>query len=284
MNLKQSVKQVTIKSNRITIREAGMDKVRSSDGTEIAYNRTGSGPPLVLVHGGTADHTRWSPVLPSLEQHFAVYAIDRRGRGGSGDTDPYAIEREFEDVAAVVDAIGGPVVLLGHSFGAVCSLQAVLLTTNIRKIILYEPPPSGFSESPETLARMQAHLDSGDREGLLSTFLLEAAGLTAEELEIMRSVPAWQGRVAAAHTILRELKSIEALPPFDAERFRQLKIPTLLLQGGESSALYKDSIETIHAMLPDSRIVVMPGQQHIAMNTAPDLFVREVLTFLLDSE
>jgi pimeloyl-ACP methyl ester carboxylesterase len=260
-----------------------MNTLQSTDGTMIAYYQSGSGPPLVLVHGGTADHTRWAPVLPPLESHFTIYAIDRRGRGGSGDTEPYTIEREFEDVAAVIDSISEPVNLLGHSFGAVCALHAALLTPNIRKLILYEPPPPGFKESPDTLARMQALLDAGDRDGVISTFLLEAAGLSPQELEMMRSVPAWQGRVAAAHTILRELNSLEALSPFSEERFRQLRVPTLLLLGGDSIKLYRECIEQLHAMLPNSRITVMPGQQHVAMNTAPDLFVRDVLAFLLDS-
>lgn len=261
-----------------------MDTIRSNDGTEIAYARSGSGPPLVLVHGGTADHTRWAPVLAPLEAQFTVYALDRRGRGGSGDTEPYAIEREFEDAAAVIDSIGGPVDLLGHSFGAVCSLGAALLTDNIRKLVLYEPPPPGFKESSETLARMQTLLDAGDREGALSAFLQGIAGLPPHELEIMRSVPAWQGRVAAAHTILRELNQLATLPPFDADQFKHMESPALLLLGGDSVAIYREHVEQLHAMLPNSRIVVMPGQQHVAMNTAPDLFVREVLNFLTEPD
>jgi pimeloyl-ACP methyl ester carboxylesterase len=263
-----------------------VETARSKDGTEIAYSRSGSGSPLVLVHGGTADHTRWLPVLPSLEEHFTVYAVDRRGRGRSGDTEPYSIEREFEDVAAVVDSIGGAVDVLGHSFGALCSLEAALLTTNIRKLILYEPPPPGVKETmpPETAARMRTLLETDDRDGVISTFLLEVAAIPPDEVELMRTLPAWQGRVAAAHTILREIDHLEAQPPFNSERFRLMDTPTLLLVGGESHPLYKENIEKIDTALPNSRIVVMPGQQHIAMNTAPDLFVREVLAFLLDND
>ena len=116
------------------------ETVASKDGTPIAYWRSGEGPPLVLVHGTTADHSRWAPVLPAFEQHFSACAIDRRGRGGSGDSDEYAIEREFEDVAAVVDSLGEPAFLIGHSYGAVCALEAALLTRNVRKLVLYEPP------------------------------------------------------------------------------------------------------------------------------------------------
>jgi pimeloyl-ACP methyl ester carboxylesterase len=98
--------------------------VTSKDGTRIACFRSGEGPPLVLVHGTAADHGRWRPVLPAFEERFTVCAVDRRGRGGSGDSDDYAIEREFEDVAAVVDSLGEPVNLLGHSYGALCALEA----------------------------------------------------------------------------------------------------------------------------------------------------------------
>jgi pimeloyl-ACP methyl ester carboxylesterase len=260
-----------------------MHTIQSTNGVQIAYQRSGAGPPLVVVHGGTADHTRWAPILPALEEHFTVCAMDRRGRGASGDAQPYAIEREFEDVAALVDSLsaGGKVDVVAHSFGAVCALEAALLTSNIRKLVLYEPAPPGFREAPATIARMRQQLDAGDREGLLGTFLLEAAGLTPDELELVRSVPAWRGRVAAAHTILREVESIAALPPFDAGRFGRLATPTLLLLGGESRVAYREATEQLHSMLPSSQIAVMPGQQHIAMNTAPEVFVGEVLGFLL---
>ena len=115
-----------------------MDRVRSKDGTLIAYERSGTGPALVLVHGTTADHTRWASVLPMLEQRFTAYAVDRRGRGQSDDSAVYSIEREYEDIAAVVASIQGPVNLLGHSYGALCSLEAALLATNLNKLILPE--------------------------------------------------------------------------------------------------------------------------------------------------
>lgn len=117
-----------------------MDYVVSHDGTRIAYAHRGEGPPLVLIHGTGIDHSYWDPVTPELGRHFTVYSVDRRGRGQSGDTAPYAIQREFEDVAAMVASIAGDVYLVGHSYGALCSLEAALLTTNIGKMILNEPP------------------------------------------------------------------------------------------------------------------------------------------------
>src|SRR5436190_5786548 len=117
----------------------------SKDGTAIGCFVSGSGTPMVLVHGTSADHGRWAPIMPALERHFTVYACDRRGRGASGLGEPYAIEREFEDVAAVVDGIGGPVDLLGHSYGAICALEASRLTPHLRRLVLYEPPvPAGL--------------------------------------------------------------------------------------------------------------------------------------------
>jgi pimeloyl-ACP methyl ester carboxylesterase len=112
--------------------------VTTEGGTPVAYWRSGKGPPLVLVHGTAADHSRWRPVIPALEESFTVYAIDRRGRGGSGDAEDYSVEKEFEDVAAVVDSLGEPVNLLGHSYGGLLALEAALLTRNVRKLVLYD--------------------------------------------------------------------------------------------------------------------------------------------------
>lgn len=257
-------------------------KIRSKDGTEIAYWRSGSGPPLVLIHGTTADHTRWSPVSPALEQNFTLYAIDRRGRGQSGDTVPYAIEREFEDVAAVIDSIPGPVNLVGHSYGAICSLEAALLTKNIAKLVLYEPPiPAGVEIYPPGVSRrIQALVEKDDRDGALTTFFREIVRMPDQELAMLRSLPVWQARVAAAHTLPRELLADEHYR-FAPARFAELNLPTLLLLGGKSPSFFGKAIELVQAALPDSRVVVMPGQEHAAMNTAPELFTAEVVKFLL---
>src|SRR5207247_10397477 len=116
--------------------EAAAGRVVSADGTPIAWFRAGDGPPLLLVHGTTADHTTFRVVGPLLARQHAVFAMDRRGRGASGDTPPYAIEREFEDVAAVVDAVaalaGRPVDVLGHSYGGRCALRAATPPPNVR--------------------------------------------------------------------------------------------------------------------------------------------------------
>jgi pimeloyl-ACP methyl ester carboxylesterase len=115
---------------------------------------------------------------------------------------------------------------------------------------------------------------------VISTFLVEVAGITTDELAMLRSAPSWPGRVVAPHTIFRGIYKLEALPPFNPARFQALTTPALLLLGGDSIPACRKNIEQIDRALPDSRIVVMPGQQHVAMNTAPELFVRAVLAFL----
>jgi pimeloyl-ACP methyl ester carboxylesterase len=257
--------------------------VSSRDGTPIAYQRSGEGPPLALVHGTTADHSRWTPVLSAFERRFTVCTVDRRGRGGSGDPDEeYAIEREFEDVAAVVGSFGEPAFLLGHSYGALCALEAALLTPSVRKLVLYEPPIDVTDEKinpPGLIERLEALLKAGDRDGVVTTMLREAAGVPPEVVEYMRSLPAWQARVSAAHTIPRELRAQEAYR-FDLERFESLEVPTLLLVGGDSPSAFEKAVKAVSEVLPNSRIVVMPGQGHVAMDTATDLFTTEVLRFL----
>jgi pimeloyl-ACP methyl ester carboxylesterase len=258
------------------------ESVTSKDGTPIAYWRSGEGPPLVLVHGTAADHGRWAPVLPAFEERFSVCAVDRRGRGGSGDSDYYAIEREFEDVAAVVDSVGEPTILLGHSYGALCALEAALLTRNVRKLVLYEPgiEVAGQKIYPqEVIERLEALLEAGDRDGVVATFMREVAGLPPETVEHMRSQPAWQALVAPAHTIPRELRAGKAYR-LNPERFGDLWVPTLLLSGGESPAALRKAAEAVKETLSDSRIVVMAGQGHAAMDTRTDLFTTEVLRFV----
>jgi pimeloyl-ACP methyl ester carboxylesterase len=257
--------------------------VTSKDGTPIAYWRSAEGPPLVLVHGTAADHGRWTPVLSAFEERFTVCAVDRRGRGGSADPeDYYGIEREFEDISAVVDSLGEPTILLGHSYGALCALEAPLLTTNVPKLVLYEPGIEVAGEEiypQEVIERLEALLEVGDREGVVATFMREVAGLPPETVEYMRSQRAWQALVAAAHTIPRELRAQEAYR-FDPERFGDLEVPTLLLIGGESPTTFEEAEKAVAEALLDSRIVVMPGQGHVAMDTATDLFTTEVLRFL----
>ncbi len=261
-----------------------MYRVTSRDGTVLACEKSGQGPPLVLVHGTGGARTRWKPVLPFFEPQFTVYALDRRGRGESGDQQPYAIEREFEDLAALVDSFGEPVHLLGHSYGALCSLEAARLTRNLASLVLYEPPlplPGILIQPPGVLDRLEQQLAAGDRGAILTTFMTEVVRMPPHELEVFRNSPSWPARVAAAHTLPRELEA-HAAYGLDRARFADVHVPALLLLGGASPPLFAASVAWVEDALTHRRVRVLPDQQHIAIDTAPELFAREVLDFLLE--
>ncbi|MFW6205140.1 MAG: alpha/beta fold hydrolase [Actinomycetota bacterium] len=261
------------------------NRVTSRDGTEIAYWTSGEGRPLVLVHGTTADHSRWATLLPYLEPHVTAHAIDRRGRGGSGDGPAYDIEREYEDVAAVVDAVaastGSSVDVLGHSYGGACAYGAATLTPNIGRLVLYEgwaaPHPENLALPPGLHERMQAMLAAGDREDALEAFIREVVRMPDKEFEVYRSLPAWKARVAAAHTIPRETRSYPAFDPVQASK---ITVPVLLLVGADSPDSMKNDYETVAAELPDARVQVLAGQQHVAIDLIPEEFARRVVAFL----
>lgn len=264
-----------------------MEKVFSKDGTLITFYRRGEGPPLVLIHGTGAINpiVGWTAALQTLEKHFTIYAVDRRGYGESGDSPSYSIEREFEDIATVADSIKEPVNLLGHSFGALCTLEAALLTQNIRKLVLYEPAFSlpGITLYPEgVIERLETMLKADDREGLLTIVYREIAMISPHDFEQLRTAPTWEERLARAFAVPRESRAEDSYH-FEAQRFRNLDTPTLLLLGGDSPNFFKKITETINMALPNSRIAVMAGQEHIAMMTAPDLFTGELLQFLMAS-
>jgi pimeloyl-ACP methyl ester carboxylesterase len=254
-----------------------MPTVKSADGTPVAYTKTGRGAPLVLVHGISADAARWAPVMAGLEAHYTVYAMDRRGRGESGDSEPYALEREFEDVAALVDAVGEPVFLFGHSYGGLCTLHGTLRTSSVRKLAVYEPyaPVVAATEASPATLRYEALAASGERDAVVTTFLREIVQLSEKEVALMRAHPSWAGRLAAAHTIPRELRAAEQFH-FEPARFADLQVPITMFVGGNSPAFLKDATARLHAALPTSEVRVLEGQKHAAMNTAPSLFVEAV--------
>ena len=256
-----------------------MRQVTSRDGTPIAYGRSGTGRPLVLVHGTSVERFSFRFVEPLLTDRFTLCAVDRRGRGDSGDSmNGYAIEQEFADIAAVVDSLAEPADLLGHSYGATIALGAAPLARNLRRLILYEPAPGVPTVDPDLLARLDALLAGGRREQLLSVFLTEV-GLDPDALERLRASPIWEPRVAAAHTIPRELRAEESYRP-DPDAFASLAVPALLLLGTESPQWAKKGTEVVQAVLPDSRVAALEGQGHLALMTAPELVTDEITGFL----
>jgi pimeloyl-ACP methyl ester carboxylesterase len=252
-----------------------MPTVESADGTKIGFTRPGSGAPLVLVHGISADAERWAPVMSALEQTFTVFAMDRRGRGASGDDDAYGIERELEDVVALVDSIGEPVNLFGHSYGGLCTLHALLGTSHVKKLVVYEPyvPVTAATERSAITLRYEAMAAKGERDEIVTTFLREIVQLSDVEVAAMRAHSSWAGRLAAAHTIPRELGAAEQFR-FEPARFADVRVPITMMVGETSPEFLKDATARIHAALLTSNVVELEGQKHSAMNTAPSLFVR----------
>lgn len=259
---------------------AVLEHVTSSDSTSLGVWRSGTGPALVLVHGTTADHTRWSRVTPAFSERFSVYAMDRRGRGASGDSTAYSIEQEGRDVATVVRQAERPRNLVGHSYGGLCSLEAALLV-ELDRLVLYEPPlPVGIQiASNDTIARLDDLIDRDHREDALLVFFREVVRAPEQQIEMLRALPSWPARVAAAHTVVREVRIEHSYHP-DLERFRRLDTPTLLLLGGESPPFLRAATERLHAVLPNSRIHEIAGQSHLAMDAVPAEFVRVVSEFL----
>jgi len=269
--------------------EATARQVTSRDGTKIAYWTSGEGPPLVLVHGASADHTRWQPLLPYLESHATVHALDRRGRGASGDGPTYDLAREFEDVAAVVDAVaeasGSPVDLYGHSFGGLCAFGAATLTANLGRLVLYEgwPPvdPNARRLPPGLGERLDALLAEADHDAVVETMFREVVLMPEAEVAALRAQPSWPARVAAAPAIARELRAIPEVP-FDPQQAARITVPTLLLTGSISDDPFAADTGTVAATLPDARAVVLEGQQHVADILTPALVAAHLLTFLRD--
>jgi pimeloyl-ACP methyl ester carboxylesterase len=254
----------------------------SLDGTVLGAEVTGNGPPLLLVHGAAGDRTRWSPVLPRLAERFTVYALDRRGRGLSGDAPgTYAFEREIEDVAAVIDGIGERIGVLGHSYGALLALEAARVSGGIGRLVLYEPPvpAAGVAVAPlDVLERVEALVASGERDAAVAVFMEHVAGVPAHQLAALRALPAWQGRVAVAHTLAREAQAANAYV-FDTAAFGAVRVRTLLLKGSASPPSLSGGVEPVARALPGSAVAILEGQGHVAMDTSPTLFSEEVLRF-----
>src|ERR1700676_1717803 len=213
----------------VTGPESPLTTVRSKDGTLIAVECAGAGPSLVIVHGGTGDRSRWTPLFPLFASRFRVCAMDRRGHGASGDSPHYSLQREAEDVAAVVNSRPGPVFLLGHSYGGVCALEAAFLTDKISKLVLYEPPLQDLDHSA-VVAKMEKMIQEGDREQALVIFLQEIVMISPSEIVSMKARPWCPGLGASVESSIRQARALASYR-FDPKRMKTMKVQTLLLPG-----------------------------------------------------
>jgi pimeloyl-ACP methyl ester carboxylesterase len=236
-----------------------------------------------MVHGSTVDHTRWGTVVTKLAERFSLYMVDRRGRGKSGDGPVYAIEREFEDVAAVLEATPIPACILAHSYGAICSLEASRLTPRIAKMVLYEPPlplpGRGLIFASDLAQRLEALLAAGNRAAVVEAFLREVIRLPDSDIERLRHSSSWPVRIQAAHTIPREV-AVANTYRFATESFAHVRAPTLFLVGSISPDYMHAATKMASAAVASSRVEELRGQGHAAMSTGPGIFVESVLGFL----
>ena len=265
--------------------EAGRFDIRSTDGTSIAVWADGDGPPLVVVHGALNDHTTDRPFIDELRGAATTFAMDRRGRGASGDGPNYAIEREFEDVAAVVDAVaartGQAVSVWGHSYGADCAMGAAALTDNLGHLVLYEPG-LGFTCSDSVRAAIEAidtAVAAGDLEGALLTALRGIVELTDDEIAFVRSRPGWPARLAAVPALPREVRA-EVDWAYQPGQFDAVKAPTLLLAGAESSPAQQEATQRAAAAIPGARVRTLDGHSHIAHRVDPAMVAAIVCDFV----
>jgi pimeloyl-ACP methyl ester carboxylesterase len=247
----------------------------------VSYSVAGSGPPLVLVHGAFSDHdTNWTFVAPSLQQHFTVHAIARRGRGRTDATVGHTLEDEAGDVAEVVRAIGAPVCLLGHSQGAHCALLAAAQQPDrVRKLILYEPIWPHQIRA-DALAALETLAAAGAWDQFAYAFFANVLHVPTAELDAVRASDLWAPIVADAPASLGDIRGVSAYR-FDPKRFADVTMPVLLQTGSESPRGFYVT-DALAAVLPDARIERLAGQAHEGMTTAPDQYVQSTMRFLLE--
>jgi pimeloyl-ACP methyl ester carboxylesterase len=245
--------------------------VQSSDGNKIAVWIDGFGPSVVLVHGSMCDHTTFNALVAELRAHFRCYAMDRRGFGSSAERGDYSADREFDDVAAVVETVawldGASVALFGHSWGASCAMGGAARTRNVRRLLLYEPS-LGLNYPPGSIDVIEAKVAAGDFEGAVLFVLVDIAGMEEDDVQALRSSPVWPARVATAPTIAREAR-IEANWVLRPGQFKEIVAPTLLITGSESPPELGEVIRRSAEAIPQSRIATLDGHGHFAYRTDP---------------
>jgi pimeloyl-ACP methyl ester carboxylesterase len=253
-------------------------KARSADGTEIAYETDGQGPPVLVVGGALSSRHAAAPLVPHLADRFTVVRYDRRGRGDSGDTQPYAPEREVEDIEAVIAAVGGPVLVFGHSSGAALALHAARRPAPIAKLVLYEPPFIVDDTRSPLPADHLERLRSLDPGAALEYFMTEAVQVPPQMLAGMKASPMWGELLSVAHTLIYDnvlMWPEEQGTPLPGEWADEIgPIPTLVIDGGNSPAWMRNAVQATAELLPNARRLTLEGCDH----SAPPEKVAAVLT------
>jgi pimeloyl-ACP methyl ester carboxylesterase len=245
--------------------------VESGDGTRIGIRAAGEGAAIVFVHGACTSSADWAFARPLLEDRFTVVTMDRRGRGESADGLEYSMEREADDILAVLEAVDAEL-LVAHSYGALCSTLAVQRTDRLRRLVLYEPP---IAVRDGRVPDLEALLAAGDRDTAVARFL-SAAAIPDDQIEAIRESPAWPVLTDAVPMLPRELEASMAWSAPSSP----IDIPLLYLVGGETdSPVYLNGIDDLLAAFPDHRREQIPGQRHIGHVLAADAFAKLVADF-----
>jgi pimeloyl-ACP methyl ester carboxylesterase len=264
-----------------------MKTVTSKDGTTIAFDRSGEGPTIILVDSALADRSASRKLAKMLAEKFRVINYDRRGRGDSSDTQPYAVEREVEDIEALIDESGGSAFVIGSSSGAALALEAAnKLPTKIKKQALYEPPfivDDSRPPMPEDFARQMTELVArGRRSDAVKFFFSKGMGIPAIFVTLMRFMPGWSKMIAMAHTLPYDLMIMEDTQkgkPLPADRWASTKAPTLVMTGGKSEAFFHKGAEALVKVLPEAQHRILKDQHHGSAVMAPKVIAEEITEF-----
>lgn len=245
-----------------------MDKVVSRDGTTIAYKRTGDGPPVVLVNGALRDHKVWDALVPDLAKHCATYVFDRRGRGQSGDAPEYVIQREIEDIEAVIGAAGGKAVVFGGSSGANLALHAAVAGASISKLALHEPffRPAGYSRPPDNFTdNLRAMIADGKRSEAIEYWSNDFVELSPEQFKIWRRNPdLWTENLSHAHTLVYDAIACTMRDDYGvpADRLASFTAPSLVINSDNTSDWLRAAAAETAAALPNCEAISLPGGWH----------------------
>jgi pimeloyl-ACP methyl ester carboxylesterase len=242
-----------------------METAASVDGTILAFDRLGDGPPIVMVVGAFNTRSATAPLAQALAQDFGVLNYDRRGRGDSGDTTPYSVDREIEDLHTLIGAAGGSASVFGYSSGAVLALRAAASGLAITHLALYEPPfranesyPALRADLAERLAELVA---AGRRGDAVEMYQTDAVGIPPEVVAQLRNAPFRPALEALAHTLVYDATIIGDLS-LPTELIGRVRTPTLVLSGDQSPPFLRDAARAVAEALPNGRLCSLPGQTH----------------------